>query len=92
MSHSLLHTILSKVATSNLQDFDSARVAFSGLRSFQFGNPEAIHLRDGMLNLAFSVDDRGLVHNHPSFTHEFVDRMYHMITREIFSGHWASKT
>ncbi|KAF8107318.1 hypothetical protein N665_0123s0009 [Sinapis alba] len=150
----MLHNILSKVATSHLRDFGSARVAFSGfnqvareeyfyrfadnfhlndwidefnivrtfkLRCYQFGNPEAIYMRgmyeffvlhllderrdqihlagerglmlakyvDGMLTLAFSVDDRGLVHNYPSFTREFIDRMYKMITASIFSGHWA---
>ena len=30
---------------------------------------------DGMMNLAFSVDHRGLVHNYPGFTREYVDRM-----------------
>ncbi|CAH8354071.1 unnamed protein product [Eruca vesicaria subsp. sativa] len=154
---SLLHKIFFKVATSNLWDFGSARVAFSWfiligkekyfyrsadlfhlnewidevnaltifrLSCYQFGNPETIYLQgmyelsvlhlldagrkkkihlsgerglllakyvDGMLNLAFSVDDRGFVHNYSSFTREFVDRMYHMITKEIFSGHWAYK-
>ncbi|KAF8111937.1 hypothetical protein N665_0070s0007 [Sinapis alba] len=151
---SMLHKILSKLATNHLQDFGSARVAFSRfnqvvreeyfyrfadlfhlydwidevndvrtfkLRCDQFSNPEAIYMRgmyeffvlhlldegrvkinlagerglllakyvDGMLNLAFSVDERGLVHNYPSFTSEFVDRMYQMITTSIFSGHWA---
>ncbi|KAF8049528.1 hypothetical protein N665_2186s0002 [Sinapis alba] len=121
----MLHKILSKVATSHLRDFGSARVAFSGfnqvakeeyfyrsadifhlnnwidevnavrtfnLRCYQFDNPEAIYMRgvyeffvlhlldegrdkihlagerglllakyvDGMLNLAFSVDDKHL--------------------------------
>ncbi|CAN6815324.1 unnamed protein product [Brassica oleracea] len=28
-----------------------------------------------MMNLAFSVDHRGLVHNYPGFTREYVDRM-----------------
>ncbi|KAH0928802.1 hypothetical protein HID58_014529, partial [Brassica napus] len=32
---------------------------------------------DGMMNLAFSVDHRGLVHNYPAFTREYVDQMYH---------------
>ncbi|KAG2298999.1 hypothetical protein Bca52824_035471 [Brassica carinata] len=141
---SLLHKILSKVATSHLRDFGSARVAFSGfnqisreeyfyrsadllnlndwideanalrtfrLRCYQAGNLEAIYMRgmyeffvlhlldegrgkihlagerglmlakyvDGMLNLAFSVDDRGFVHNYPNFSREFVDRMNYMI-------------
>ncbi|CAF1707746.1 BnaC03g75190D [Brassica napus] len=35
---------------------------------------------DGMMNLAFSVNHRGLVHNYPDFTREYVDWMYHMIT------------
>ncbi|KAF8088945.1 hypothetical protein N665_0525s0005 [Sinapis alba] len=151
---SMLHKILSKVATRHLWDFGSARVAFSGfnqvareeyfyrsgnlfhlndwiyevnavrtfkLRCYQFGNPEAIYMRgiyeffvfhlldegrdkihlagerglllakyvDGLLNLAFSVDDRGLVHNYHSFTGEFIDRMYQMVTNLIFSCHWA---
>ncbi|CAF1953736.1 hypothetical protein YC2023_081868 [Brassica napus] len=43
---------------------------------------------DGMMNLAFSVDDRGLVHNYPGFTCEHVDRMSHMITTRELSGHW----
>ena len=40
------------------------------------------------MNLAFSVDHRGLVHNYPDFTREYVDRMYHMITSWALSGHW----
>ncbi|KAF3536253.1 hypothetical protein F2Q69_00024094 [Brassica cretica] len=43
---------------------------------------------DGMLNLAFSVDARGFVHNYPSFSREFVDRMNYMITTSVFSGYW----
>ncbi|KAH0898479.1 hypothetical protein HID58_048047 [Brassica napus] len=58
------------------------------LRCYQAGNLEAIYMRgllwakyvDGMLNLAFSVDPRGFVHNYPSFSREFVDRMNYMIT------------
>ncbi|CAF1916507.1 unnamed protein product [Brassica oleracea] len=42
---------------------------------------------DGMLNLAFSVDPRGFVHNYPSFSREFVDRMNYMITTSVSSGH-----
>ncbi|KAF8109769.1 hypothetical protein N665_0092s0040 [Sinapis alba] len=99
----MLHKILSKVATSHLRKFGSARVAFSGfnqvareeyfyrsadlfhlnnwidkvnavrtfkIRCYQFGW-DKIHLAgerglllakyvDGTMNLAFSVDDRGL--------------------------------
>ncbi|KAH0926396.1 hypothetical protein HID58_018652 [Brassica napus] len=44
---------------------------------------------DGMLNLAFSVDHRGLDHNYPGFTREYVDRMYHMITSWALFGHWG---
>ncbi|CAH8392438.1 unnamed protein product [Eruca vesicaria subsp. sativa] len=33
-----------------------------------------------MLKLAFSIDDRGLVHNYTSFSREFVDQMNYMIT------------
>ncbi|KAF3577526.1 hypothetical protein DY000_02033556 [Brassica cretica] len=44
---------------------------------------------DGMLNLAFSVDARGFVHNYPSFSREFVDRMNYMITTSLSSGPWG---
>ncbi|CAH8389242.1 unnamed protein product [Eruca vesicaria subsp. sativa] len=37
---------------------------------------------DDMLNLEFSVDDRGLVHNFPTFTHEFADQINHMLATE----------
>ncbi|CAN6999733.1 unnamed protein product [Brassica oleracea var. botrytis] len=42
-----------------------------------------------MMNLAFSVDDRRLVHNYPGFTREYVDRMYHMITSWALICHWG---
>ncbi|CAN6923886.1 unnamed protein product [Brassica oleracea] len=41
-----------------------------------------------MMNLAFSVDHRALVHNYLDFTREYVDRMYHMITSWALSGQW----
>uniref|UniRef100_A0A0D3D5I6 F-box domain-containing protein n=1 Tax=Brassica oleracea var. oleracea TaxID=109376 RepID=A0A0D3D5I6_BRAOL len=129
---SMLHKILSKVATSHLRDFGSARIAFSEfnqigreeyfyrsadlfnlndwideanvlrtfrIRCYQAGR-EKIRLAgergllwakyvDGMLNLAFSVDARGFVHNYPSFSREFVDRMNYMITTSLSSGHWG---
>ncbi|KAL0723343.1 hypothetical protein Bca4012_037942 [Brassica carinata] len=44
---------------------------------------------DGMLNLAFSVDDRGFVHNYPNFSRKFVDRMNYMITTSVYSGYWG---
>ncbi|CAH8392346.1 unnamed protein product [Eruca vesicaria subsp. sativa] len=44
---------------------------------------------DDMLNLAFSVDERGLVHNFPTFTHEIADQMDHMIATKVSSGHWG---
>ncbi|CAN7043387.1 unnamed protein product, partial [Brassica rapa subsp. trilocularis] len=122
----------SKVATSHLWDFGSARIAFSGfnqigreeyfyrsadlfnlndwideandlrtfrLRCYQAGR-EKIRLAgergllwakyvDGMLNLAFSVDARGFVHNYPSFSRKFVDRMDYMITTSVSSDHWG---
>ncbi|KAL0847462.1 hypothetical protein Bca101_020708 [Brassica carinata] len=42
---------------------------------------------DGMLNLAFSIDDGGLVHNYPNFSREFVDRMDYMIRTVMSSAH-----
>ena len=43
---------------------------------------------DGMMNLAFSIDDWGLVHNYAGFTREHVDRMSHTITRWELLSHW----
>ncbi|KAG2283185.1 hypothetical protein Bca52824_054405 [Brassica carinata] len=136
---SMLHKILSKVATNHLRDFEdyfyrsadlfnlndwieeaNALRTFM-LRCYEAGNLEAIYIRgmyeffvlhlldegrekirlagerglllakyvDGMLNLAFSVDARGFVHNYPSFSREFVDRMNYMITTSVFSGYWG---
>ncbi|CAH8339227.1 unnamed protein product, partial [Eruca vesicaria subsp. sativa] len=42
---------------------------------------------DGMLNLAFSVDDRGMVHNFTTLTREFSDQMDHMIATEMDQEH-----
>ena len=42
---------------------------------------------DGMMNLAFNIDHRGLVHNYPAVTREYVDLMYHMITSWALSGY-----
>ncbi|KAG2328697.1 hypothetical protein Bca52824_011425 [Brassica carinata] len=136
---SLLHKILSKVATCHLRDFEeyfyrsadllnlndwideANAVRTFRLSCYQASNLEAIYMRgmyeffilhlldegrekihlagerglmlakyvDGMLNLAFSVDDRGFVHNYPNFSLEFVDRMNYMITTSVCSGHWG---
>ncbi|WZY86589.1 hypothetical protein YC2023_032973 [Brassica napus] len=85
---SMLHKILSKIATSHLRDFDlfnlndwideANSLRKFRLRCYQAGNLEAIYMRYVMLNLAFSVDARGFVHNYPSFSLEFVDRMNYM--------------
>ncbi|CAG7872093.1 unnamed protein product [Brassica rapa] len=150
---SMFHKILSTVATMNIQDFGSARIAFPGfnevgredhfyrsanliylndwvdevsavrtfrLKCYRSGNPEAIYLRgmyeffilhlvdegwekihlagergcelaqfvDGMLNLAFSVDQREIVHNYPAFTRQHVDKMFQIICSWQLSGHW----
>ncbi|KAG2323514.1 hypothetical protein Bca52824_016727 [Brassica carinata] len=117
---SMLHKILSKVATTSIRDFGSARIAFPGfnevgrddhfyklanliylndwldevnavrtfkLNCYHLGNPEAIYLRDGMMTLAFSVDDRGLVHNYPAFTRQHVDQMFQIINSWELTGH-----
>ncbi|WZZ34079.1 hypothetical protein YC2023_017480 [Brassica napus] len=142
---SLLNNIISKIATTNIRDFGSARVAFPEfnaigredyfyksanliflndwtdeindvrtfrLKYYNLGMYELfiLHLRDEgrekihfaaergcvlakyvdvMMNLAFSVDDRRLVHNYPGFTREYVDRMYHMITSWALTCHWG---
>ncbi|CAN6827088.1 unnamed protein product [Brassica oleracea] len=115
---SMLHKILSKVATNHLRDFGSARIVFPGLSAtnpvihrpstcevcmsssssiylMKEGKKSVLLVRDGMLNLAFSVDDRGLVHNYPSFGRECVDRMDRMIATSnylIVSYHcWCSE-
>ncbi|KAG2315632.1 hypothetical protein Bca4012_066448 [Brassica carinata] len=150
---SMLHRILSKVATTSIRDFGSARIAFPGfnkvgrddyfyrsanliylndwidevnavrtfkLNCYRLGNPEAIYLRgmyeyfflhlldegrekihragergcvlaqfvDAMLNLAFSVDGRGIVHNYPAFTRQHVDEMFQIINSWDLSGNW----
>ncbi|KAG2323129.1 hypothetical protein Bca52824_016342 [Brassica carinata] len=150
---SMLHKILSKVATTSIRDFGSARIAFPGfnevgrddhfyrsanliylndwldevnairmfrLNCYHLGNPEAIYLRgmyesfilhlvdegrekihlagergcplakfvDGMMTLAFSMDDRGLVHNYPDFTRQHVDQMFQIINSWELTGHW----
>ncbi|CAN7029773.1 unnamed protein product, partial [Brassica rapa subsp. trilocularis] len=112
---SMLHKILSTVATMNIRDFGSARIAFPGfnevgredhfyrsanpiylndwvdevsavrtfrLKCYRSGNPEAIYLR------AFSVDQRGIVHNYPAFTRQHVDKMFQIICSWQLSGHW----
>ncbi|KAL0802619.1 hypothetical protein Bca101_057795 [Brassica carinata] len=43
---------------------------------------------DGMMNLAFSVDDRGLVCNYPAFTRQHVDQMSQVINSWALTGHW----
>ncbi|KAG2330154.1 hypothetical protein Bca4012_020257 [Brassica carinata] len=118
---SMLHNILSKVATTSIRDFCCARVAFPGfnkigredyfyksanlifmndwldevnavrifrLNCYHLGNPEAITLSDGLMNLAFSNDDRGLVHNYPTFTRQHVDQMSQIINSWALTGHW----
>ncbi|KAL0876771.1 hypothetical protein Bca101_026476 [Brassica carinata] len=43
---------------------------------------------DIMMNLAFSVDDKGLVYSYPSFICEYIDWMSHIIISPEASGHW----
>ncbi|KAG2327700.1 hypothetical protein Bca52824_010428 [Brassica carinata] len=118
---SMLHMILSKVATTSIWDFGSARIAFPGfnevgrddysyrsanliylndwidevnavrtfkLNCYRLGNPEAIYLRDAMLNLAFSVDGRGIVHNYLAFARQHVDEMFQIINSWDLSDNW----
>ncbi|KAG2312030.1 hypothetical protein Bca4012_026558 [Brassica carinata] len=58
------------------------------LNCYRLGNPEAIYLRDAMMNLAFSVDGRGIVHNYPGFTRQHVDEMFQIINSWDLSGNW----
>lgn len=41
----------------------------------------------GMMNLAFSVDDGGLVHNYHAFTRQHVDQMFQIINSWELTGH-----
>ncbi|KAG2298519.1 hypothetical protein Bca52824_034991 [Brassica carinata] len=43
---------------------------------------------DGMMNLAFSVDDRGSVNNYPAFTRQHVGQMSQVINSWALTGHW----
>ncbi|KAG2311873.1 hypothetical protein Bca52824_023430 [Brassica carinata] len=43
---------------------------------------------DGMMTLAFSVDDRDLVHNYPDFTRQHVDQMFQINNSWGLTGHW----
>ncbi|WZY94122.1 hypothetical protein YC2023_066451 [Brassica napus] len=43
---------------------------------------------DAMLNLAFSVDGRGIVHNYPAFTRQHVDEMFQIINSWDLTGYW----
>ncbi|KAL0791550.1 hypothetical protein Bca101_007796 [Brassica carinata] len=68
----------------HLLDEEREKICFAGEKGFFLAK-----YVDGMLNLAFSVDDIGLVHNYPSFGRECVDRMDRMIATSICSGHWG---
>ncbi|KAF8086643.1 hypothetical protein N665_0617s0008 [Sinapis alba] len=137
---SILHKILYKITTTNIQDFGCERVTFFGFNAisrddysyrsinlifmndwiYEVNVVRTFRLRcmyeffilhlvdegwennclvgergcmlakyvDGMMNLAFRVDDRGLVHKYPGFTRQHVDRMHHLITSWKLSGHW----
>ncbi|KAL0886135.1 hypothetical protein Bca101_010118 [Brassica carinata] len=130
---SMLHRILSKVATTSIRDFGSARITFPGfnevgrddyfyrsanliylndwvdenaVRTFKVNcyrlvdeGREKIHCAgergcvlpqfvDAMLNLAFIVDGRGIVHNYPAFTRQHVDEMFQIINSWDLSGNW----
>ncbi|CAH8337210.1 unnamed protein product [Eruca vesicaria subsp. sativa] len=54
------------------------KIRFAGERGFLLAK-----YVDHMLNLAFRFDDRGLVHNFPTFTREFGDQMNHMLATEF---------
>ncbi|CAH8361709.1 unnamed protein product [Eruca vesicaria subsp. sativa] len=43
---------------------------------------------DVMMNLAFSVDCRGIVHNYPAFTRQHVDEMFQIITGWEIGHNW----
>ncbi|CAH8358781.1 unnamed protein product [Eruca vesicaria subsp. sativa] len=43
---------------------------------------------DAMMNLTFSVDGRGIVHNYPASTRQHVDEMFQIITSWEIAGNW----
>ncbi|CAF2320100.1 unnamed protein product [Brassica napus] len=56
---SMLHKILSKVATSHLRDFSSARVAFPGFS--QIGREEYFYRSADLFNLNDWIDEANLL-------------------------------
>ena len=56
---SMLHKILSKVATSHLRDFSSARLAFPGFS--QIGREEYFYRSADLFNLNDWIDDANLL-------------------------------
>ncbi|CAG7905530.1 unnamed protein product [Brassica rapa] len=98
---SMLHKILSKVATSHLRDFGCARIAFSGFN--QIGREEYFYLSADLFNLNDWIDEANALRTfrlrcyqagnleaiYIRGIREFVDRMNYMITISVSSGHWG---
>ncbi|CAF1919587.1 BnaC02g33130D [Brassica napus] len=66
-------------------------------RCYEAGNLEAIYIRGMYEFFVLHLLDEGrekirlagFVHNYPSFSREFVDRMNYMIMTSVFSGYWG---
>ncbi|CAN7135258.1 unnamed protein product [Brassica rapa subsp. narinosa] len=98
---SMLHKILSKVATSHLRDFGCARIAFSGFN--QIGREEYFYRSADLFNLNDWIDEANALRTfrlrcyqagnleaiYIRGIREFVDRMNYMITISVSSGHWG---
>ncbi|CAN7057052.1 unnamed protein product [Brassica rapa subsp. trilocularis] len=98
---SMLHKILSKVATSHLRDFGCARIAFSGFN--QIGRKEYFYRSADLFNLNDWIDEANALRTfrlrcyqagnleaiYIRGIREFVDRMNYMITISVSSGHWG---
>ncbi|CAF1708739.1 unnamed protein product [Brassica napus] len=95
---SMLHKILSKVATSHLRDFSSARIAFSEFN--QIGREEYFYRSADLFNLNDWIDEVNALRTfrlrcyqagnlEAIYIREFVDRMNYMITTSLSSGHWG---
>ncbi|CAN7042959.1 unnamed protein product [Brassica rapa subsp. trilocularis] len=96
---SMLHKILSKIATSHLWDFGSARIALSGFN--QIGREDYFYRSADLFKLNDWIDEANALRTfmlrcyqadgmlNSSFSREFVDRMNYMIMTSVFSGHWG---
>ncbi|WZZ70828.1 hypothetical protein YC2023_082198 [Brassica napus] len=96
---SMLHEILSKVATTSIRDFGSARVAFPGFNAVGredhfYKSADLIFLNDWTDEVnavrTFKLRCYQLGNPEAIYLQEYIDHMYHMITSWAHSGHWGN--